>query len=106
MDLIGLGVLGSLDESKASDLDELIPGQVGVLVVGHGESLGSLRVVLGDEVMVISEVLKLMKEISTRLGLDLVLLHPVEEFLLIEGTVMDIGRGNCHSRKGKKFVHF
>jgi hypothetical protein len=99
MDVVSNSILLSLGQTKASLLKELVPRQVRVLVVGHGEGR-LLGVVLGDEVMVISKVLKLVEEISAGLGLHLVFLHPIEELLFVEGTVMDIGRGNSQGRDG------
>ena len=104
MDLVRDSILGSLGKSKTGLLKKLSPRQMRVLVVCHSEGR-LLGIVLGDEIMIISEILKLMEEVSAGLGLHLVLLHPVEELLLVEGTVMHIGRCHGKSRKSQKLVH-
>ena len=72
----------------------LLPAHVGELVVAQGVT-GALGVVGVDVVLVIGEVSQHLHEVHAVLGLHLVLLHPVEELLLVVGTlVLVAGNGS------------
>jgi hypothetical protein len=67
----------------------LLRTHVGELVVAKGEGAVA-RVVGRNDIVVVGEVSEHLHEVLTRLDLDLVLLEPIEELLLVEGTVVDV----------------
>eukprot|EP00128_Syssomonas_multiformis_P003521 Colp12_sorted_trinity150504_noHs@28039 len=73
-------------------------GDLGLLHVGElvvAELVGAVELVVGlDQIIVVGEVLEHGHEVSTGGGLNLVLGKPVEELLLVEGSVVDVGRSN------------
>lgn len=73
---------GLLKTTEVDDLLELFEGKVRVLVVAEGvrEALG---VVLLNQIVIGGPVLEHGHEVVSGEGLDVVLGHPVEEFLLI-----------------------
>jgi len=61
------------------------------LIVANFERLVS-RVVGGNEIVIIGEVLQQVDEVFTRRGRSGVLTQPVEELLFVVRTIMKIGR--------------
>ena len=71
------------------------------------QTVGGATAVVGvDVVLVVSEVLEHLHEVHAVDSLDLVQLHPVEELLLVEGTVVHVSRHGggllIHEKRAKR----
>jgi len=85
-------------QAKLDVVSPLIKRQVGELVVAQSVTQ-VLGIGGGDDIIVVGEVLDHLHEVITRSGLNLVLRQPVEEFLLIVSTVVQI-LGDRHGHSG------
>ncbi len=90
MDFISGGSLRT-SKAKADESSPFLKVHAGELVVAEG--VGTVARVVGvDQILIVSEVLQHADEVITGVGLNLVLLHPVEELLFVVRTIVDIAR--------------
>jgi len=93
-------------QAKLDVVSPLIKRQVGELVVAQSVTQ-VLGIGGGDDIIVVGEVLDHLHEVITRSGLNLVLRQPVEEFLLIVSTVVQIGsHGGGENGSNNSGTHF